>query len=194
MCMSFVAWMFMSMPGVHRGHKKVSGLLELTIVSHHVNVENKTQVLRKSTAILSDLNSWVISLAQQRRNFYKITCNLIQVFWSSLQKRWMHWYLFNFYLHLYFACMYVCTTYTRSTHKGRRCWNPGTVFCGCWEPNLSSLKELLTTKPSFQSSYVYLGNYLYMLEFTQQKSEVLACISAEWSIFHSFIYFFEIKA
>lgn len=120
MCMSVLAWMFMSMPGVHRGHKKVSGPLELTIVSHHVNAENKTQVLRNSIAILSDLNSWVISLAQQRRNFYKITCNLIQMFWSSLQKRWMHWYLFNFYLHLHFACMYVCTTYALRTHKGKK--------------------------------------------------------------------------
>lgn len=71
-------------------------------------------------AIFSNLNSRVVSPARQRRNFYKITCNLIQVFWSSLQKQWMHWYLFNFHLHLNFACMYVCTPYACSTHKGKK--------------------------------------------------------------------------
>lgn len=90
-------------------------------------------------AIFSDLNSGVVSLAQQVRNFYKITCNLIQVFWSSLQKQWMHWYLFHFHLHLYFACMYVCTPYAHSTHKSiggvLEPWN-----CTLW---------VLGTKPEF---------------------------------------------
>lgn len=139
MCMSVLAWMFMSMPGVHRGHKKVSGPLELTIVSHHVNAENKTQILRNSTAILSDLNSWVISLAQQRRNFYKITCNLIQVFWSSFTEMMIEIIFSIFIFICIFACMYVCTTYALSTQKGKKevlePWN-----CILW---------VLGTKPEF---------------------------------------------
>lgn len=92
------------------------------------------------------LNFWFLVLRIEHRALY-IQGKHYTTETKSALEIFFYIYLLLFYIHLYFACRYVCVS-VRSWGY-RQCW----VACGCWDFEPAFLEEQsvpFTAEPSFQ--------------------------------------------